>query len=644
MLVIAATVASFGAGCGDNGAATNTGGPNPLGYGENMLPWPSMLYTRTDSSSPTGIRLALPPALMPKNIDDIEVDPTAWNRWDGFSLLGPALIAFPNGVSSQGLPPHHNPQASLAADAPIILMNLETGARVPFFAEVDQNIKVVTARNLIIRPLARLAPGARHVVAIRKSVKAADGGDLPITEGFAALRDGTPSDNPQVEQLRPRYVDIFAKLEAAGVAKSDLVVAWDYVTASDAFIQSDLTLMRDVAFGMMGANAANLSFTANELAAGGSHKRYAGTFTSPNFLTAGEKDVSVMRRDADNKPAVMGLRDANFAALVPKCVTSQPLPRPTIVFGHGIFGNGKDYLDNEFVASLAEQHCFVILAGDFIGLTSRQIALVPSVMNEFTKSPQLAEKLAQSLIDFMSLSALARGPMATSSQFMVGGKAVIDVNRIFYLGGSLGGIMGNALMAYDPNLTTAIQAVPGGNWSLLFERSAAWPVLQGAAFGAYREPADYQLLVALLGMAMEPYDPASTAAHLIKNPLPGVPVKRILMWETLGDSLVGNMTTEMVAREIGLDVIAPSVKTPWGMTAKTGELQNAMYILDEKPTPLPNDTNVPPAEDNSTHSDVNRRPALLRLIAQYFLEGKISATCKLNGQPAPCDCTTGACN
>ena len=35
--------------------------------------------------------------------------------------------------------------------------------------------------------------------------------------------------------------------------------------------------------------------------------------------------------------------------------TTQPLPRPTIIFGHGLFGSAKDYLDDAFVQSTRER-------------------------------------------------------------------------------------------------------------------------------------------------------------------------------------------------------------------------------------------------------------------------------------------------
>src|SRR5678815_445387 len=105
-----------------------------------------------------------------------------------------------------------------------------------------------------------------------------------------------------------------------------------------------------------------------------------------------------------------------------------------------------------------------------------------------------------------------------------------------------------------------IRDSPSGVWSMLMERSNAWHLLMGAAMGAYEDPEVYQLNLAFFGMRFEPVDPITTAAHVIKDPLPGVPVKQILMWYAMGDCLVTNISTEMVARTMGLDMLTPSIK------------------------------------------------------------------------------------
>ncbi len=614
---------------------------NPLGGSGCLLPWPSAAYETADATTATGRRLAIPIEAMPKNLDATPIDPAAFNRWDGFSPTGPMLAAFPTGVSNANLPSWKDPSESLAEDSPIILVDADTGERAPFFAEVDQNTHDELKRNLIIRPLARLHPGAHYVVGIRKSVKALDGSDLPISPAFAAALAGEGYEHPRFDGAR--FKTIFAALAAAGVAKTDLVLAWDFHTASDEFLRNDLTTMRDLALPAMGAHGENLTFTTQDLSpVAGIYKRFLGTFTSPNFLTADETDESVLRRDGAANPVMDGMRNARYAALVPECVKTQPLPRPTIIFGHGLFGSGEEYLENDFVIDLAQKYCFVILAGDFIGLTSRQLALAPLTVNDGNRGPGITEKLAQSVIDFMALETIARGPMHDAAEFSWNGTPVIDPARTFYVGGSLGGIMGNVFMAYDPNITKGVLAVPGGVWSMLMERSNAWHLLMGAAMGAYEDPEVYQLNLAFFGMRFEPVDPITTAAHVIKDPLPGVPVKQILMWYAMGDCLVTNISTEMVARTMGLDMLTPSIKTVWGMPGKQGPLVNGVTLYDEHPTPLPSDYNIPPISDNGTHSGVNQNPSALRQVEHFLLQDGVIQTCG-GDNPTACDCATGAC-
>jgi hypothetical protein len=625
---------------------------NPLGGAGCLLPWPSQAYLKQDDSTPSGFRLDLPVAAMPVNTNKTPIDPAPLDaRWDGFSPTGPMIAMFPDGVSPDGLPSFKNPDESLAPNSPIVLYDLDRGIRYPFFAEVDQNIADIKQRALVIRPLARLHEQTHYAVAIRNTVKDADGQPLPISPAFAALRDGTSFDHPRFAAMATTAGEMFDRLRDAGVQRSELVLAWDFRTASDEMLRTDLTAMRTAALPAIGDAGANLTFTAQELAGSPAGvKRYVGTYQAPDFLTHGEADDSVMRRDATGLPQMHGLRDAQFAAIIPACVANQPLPRPTIIFGHGLFGSARDYLDQPFVEQLAEDHCLIILAGDFIGLTSRQLVAAGIAVTDLNLGTTITEKLAQSVVDFMALESIARGPMAVAPEFRVGGTAngapVIDPANTFYVGGSLGGIMGNVIMAYDPNLLRGVLAVPGGAWSLLFERSNAWALLKSVVQGAYDNPEVYQLNVALFGMAFEPYDPITTAAHVIKDPLFGNPVKNILMWYSIGDCLVSNITTELVAREMTIDMIGPSVKAPWHLTPTAGNHANGIIVFDDHPTPLPPDTNVPPSVDNGTHSGINSKPAALRMVQSFLLPPTRQATdgCLVGGNPAPCDCATGACN
>jgi hypothetical protein len=634
-------------GCSDDGTRPPDGPAaecNPLGGITCLLPWPSAAYEVADPSTPTGVRLALPLEAMPVNIDHTAIDPAPYNRFDGFPPSAPVLVLMPNGISGVGLPPPEDPARSLAADAPIVLWNMDTHARAPFFAEIDQNVEQPAQRALIIRPLVRLAPASHYAVFLRDTLKDQDGAALPVPAAFAAVRDGTAFDHPRLG--RDRYPAIFAEAAAAGLTKAELVLAWDFHTASDQFLQSDLLTMRTQALAAIGPVGANLAFTATERAANPTlvEKALIGTFRSPDFLTHGEADDSILRRDAAGLPIQQGLRDANFAAIIPKCAATATLPLPVVIFGHGLFGSGADYLDDDFLQKVADQYCYIVFGGDFIGLTDRQFTVAALAANDINKGRWITEKLAQSVIDFIALEHVIRGPMRAAPEFKRGGVEIMDASRVYYLGGSLGGIMGNVFMAYDPTITRGALGVPGGAWTLLFERSIAWTALKGAATGAYDDPLVYELLINLLGMKFEPYDPITTSANVIHDPLPNTPPKQILMWEAIGDCLVNNYSTETVARTMGIEQIMPTVKPVWRMGGSTQTLTSALNVFDEHPTPLPpSTTNAQPSTDNGTHSGVNKRQAVLDQVREFVLNGNIVQTCKQGDTPMPCDCSTGAC-
>jgi hypothetical protein len=122
------------------------------------------------------------------------------------------------------------------------------------------------------------------------------------------------------------------------------------------------------------------------------------------------------------------------------------------------------------------------------------------------------------------------------------------------------------------------------------------------------------------------------------------------MWYSMGDCLVTNISTEMVARTMGIDLLSPTVKMPWGMSPAAAPLTSAINVFNDHPTPLPPDTNVPPGQDNGTHSGINKKPAALRFVAAFLgvdtadPTAEVIPECLVAGSAAPCDCQTGACD
>lgn len=583
---------------------------------------------------------------MPINADSIAIDPAAFNAFDGFPVAGTIIAGFATGVSAEGLPPHSDIAASLDESASVIVVNMVTGERLALFAEPDMNAERPEDRALLIRPLVRMDSATRYAVGISQRVKAADGGELPKHEGFQKILDGKTLSHELAGRLG-NYDDIFTALAGAGMPKDELVLAWDFVTASDEFLTSDLLHMRTAALEAMGANASNLSVDLREQANSNPVevlKFIEGTFEVPTFLTAGETDSSILARDAEGLPALNGLGEANIAALIPACAETAELPLPVVIFGHGMFGNAIDSLESGLLQGLAQSQCSVVVGSDFIGLTNRQFASVAFAMNDLNRGRGMSEKMSQAIINFITLQKLLHGPLLESDIFKIDGQAIIDPTRVSYFGASLGGILGAVYMAYDPDITRGALGVPGGPWNLLYERSVFWPPLRITMVGAYPNPWDYELNVALMGMLFEKVDPVTTATRVIADPLPDTPAKQMFLYMAMGDALVSNIASDMLARSMSLSVTSPSVRVPFGMDASAEPLSSGYTIYDEGVLPWPPETNALEDLDyNSTHSAVHDWKAIERQVFQFLFEGTVSNPCSVDGQPAACDCASNAC-
>src|SRR5262245_18262868 len=72
-----------------------TGACDPTDPSRCLLPFPSDRYTRADPSTPTGRRIDIPADGTPANKAGKHIDPTEWNRNDGFSPSAVGLTLVP---------------------------------------------------------------------------------------------------------------------------------------------------------------------------------------------------------------------------------------------------------------------------------------------------------------------------------------------------------------------------------------------------------------------------------------------------------------------------------------------------------------------------------------------------------------------
>jgi hypothetical protein len=317
-------------------------GCDPMDDERCLLPFPNDRFT-APASSPTGLRVDLSPAAMPRNFAGLPIRPDEWNRNDGFSPGAMALTRVPGldleatfglddavgAWDDTGQAQLRVPELSVAPDSPIVLLNVETGERHPFWAELDTHPDTDDEqRLLIIRPLRNLEHATRYVVALRDLLDG-DGEPIEASEAFATVRDslppsacpggppdhaGPPDDRPgnrpddagpppgagpperdcpeDLEGEAGRYQRMFADLEAAEIDVEELVLAWDFTVASAENVTGRALAMRDQAFAELGDDDLGdgeiageaPEYQIDEVVDDDGQTVVRGTVTVPNFL------------------------------------------------------------------------------------------------------------------------------------------------------------------------------------------------------------------------------------------------------------------------------------------------------------------------------------------------------------------------
>src|SRR3954471_988772 len=153
-----------------------------------MLPFPDDSYTKADPSTPTGRRVNFNVLDMPRNVAGKPIDPTDWNRADGFSP-GSLIVAKVPGLDLQktGAVPITDLARAYDKDAPIVVLDADTGKRALVWSELDMTVPAAD-RTLLIRPAKNFTEGHRYIVALR-DLRDASGKVIAARSAFAALRD-----------------------------------------------------------------------------------------------------------------------------------------------------------------------------------------------------------------------------------------------------------------------------------------------------------------------------------------------------------------------------------------------------------------------------------------------------------------------
>lgn len=539
--------------------------PEYCGY-----PFPNNVFTAADDGMDTGRRLALSEALMPTSKTDVKPMNAAWDSRDGFSAGSVMMVHMP-GATETGLPIITGVAASLDPESPTVLLDAESGERLAHFAEIER-VEDPTRATLFVRPAAALTPGRRYIVAIRNVVDDA-GASVPASEAFAALRDLTeaPADSG-IDERRPLYADIFARLGEAGVERDTLQLAWDFSTASDTNNTERLVHMRDVALAEVGDAP---SFEIVEVTEDFDPRiayHIEGRFSVPLFLDV-PGPVSVLNLGDDGLPEANGTADFRFTMLIPASATEEN-PAALLQFGHGLL-NERDEVERDHLMDFMDTYGYAMYATDWIGLSAPDEAFLGVIFDSgriHEYEGQFA-RTQQAVINALVLNRVVTGTIATDETYA----PLLDPSQNYYYGISLGGILGTVYMALSTDVTRGAADVMGSPFVTLLTRSRQFDPFFAIANNTYEDPRDVQMALSLTQNFWDRSEPVGFLPHLRDEPFEGSPAHEFMMRAAVGDHSVPTASAHFQARSLGAPHVESGVRDVFGLET-TAEAEGIGYI------------------------------------------------------------------
>ncbi|MFI7623270.1 hypothetical protein [Micromonospora echinofusca] len=629
---------------------------DPIDPAACLLPFPNDYFTVPDRSSPTGKRVRFAASAMPANARGNPIDPTEWNRQDGFSPGSPILVRVPGlDAAASGIAPVTDIGRSLAPDAPIVLLDARTGRRTPYWAELDAHAAGQPERQvLIIRPAVALTEGTRYVVGLR-GLRDGTGALIPAPKGFTAYVTGAGLDGR--DRRAPQMKRILADLGRAGVKRHSLYLAWDFTVASRHGLTGRMLAIRDGAFASL--RRAAPSFTVTQVTDYPPEqepliaRQVTGTIGVPSYLTGDGGPGSRLHYGpaggGGTPPTPNALPTpsgttvaADFVCNIPRSA-SAARPAHLSLYGHGLLGRPTE-INAGNVRTMSHTYDFAFCATSWIGMAAADVPYVAGAFTDLSAFPAVVDRLQQSYLNFLFLgrTMIHPGGFAAHPAFRdATGRPLIDVaGGLHYDGNSQGGINGGALTAIAQDWTRSVLGVPGMNYSTLLQRSVAFTPFQAIMDGHYPDKVDQQLILALLQMLWDRSEANGYAQHMTDRPLPGTPAHQVLMHVAFGDQQVSTVAAEVQARTIGArlhtpalaDGWSPDVRPYWGIAPIRSYpyAGSAMVVWNSGVAYAPPPTNLAPAGPeygDDSHEFPRAQAAAQRQKAVFLLTGKVIDVC-----------------
>jgi hypothetical protein len=594
-------------------------GATPAVFGS--LPFPNDLYFdggRPENGDGTLLNAAasigLAPNVIATNTASVE---NGLDLLDGFGTTTAVYFFFSGPLDPLPATQYLTPSLT----DPIFCADAATATPVPILVKADIDTRVPDVLAVLPAPGRPLAPKARYVCVVRSALT---GGGQPIeaSADWVAVRDGA-SASPNADAIHDPVV---ATLVGAGVPAASIagmtVFTTQSTTADILTIRStvlpglpapsaDFTSRPELVFdtpaelfALLGRNPTGVAKIATGYYGAARFQTHDPNGDGPvgdlplppGFVTcpiACETTDERFTRDGSGTPIVIDTAQIPFTVVVPSG-TPPPGGWPVIIQQHGLGGqrdtvvgfaeagaqrgfasigidaaaHGYRLFDCKPAASCSQDTANNFggtavpdgfIDGTFVGFDVGFLAVNLGFFQAFHNFLGIRDNFRQTYVDLMSLVRLLE------SHSIDGGLGTtLDATRIFYMGHSLGGLMGAGFVPIEPNLrATLLNAAGGGLTTQLFLNSSIGAGAQGLVQGILGlDPANlfdqFALQPNLTQTIIDPADGVN-AASLLLDPALGAP-RNVILVEDWGDQVVPNQANEALAVAGNLPLFDPFVQ------------------------------------------------------------------------------------
>ena len=531
-----------------------------------LLPWPSSTNLELDPTTASGVRVRIDPASL--EVDD---DPSYLEQGDGFSRLSPLATGFSGRISADWLattaPPawaDRQDRGILGPNGALRLYDVTPGSptegeAVPLWAEIIRGGSSIQPLDLLLAyPRVLLAANTDYLVVLTDEVKAEDGSDLPVERPVQVALGLVEPETQEEAALAAYHAPTRASLATAGIDPAHVLRVWDFTTrsAEDAArrllammeviseTSTDLTVEIDV--------AASSAYSSIDRIVRG---RLKGV---PDFL--GEEGRFSF--DQDGRPEVKGTRDAEFRIVLPHTGTDglEGTDYRIALYGHG---TGGDVSDDAFDPEIAGEGIAKV-GIRFLGWNGEDLIYTLSNLTHLMQGTETSTaSLLQSVSDGYAVFSALEGPLGEvlSAETIDGEENPAagrhpDLTDPVWVGGSLGGTMGAIIGAAYPEIGAAVLNVPAGAWTHLVADSMMYDAaLKGFLENTYGNQLDARLAIIQSQGGWDDVDGAAWADEALADG------DLFLLQESIGDSVVPNQGTEVLAAALHAVMVGPPIES-----------------------------------------------------------------------------------